>query len=742
MVSVEFGVGVTEGLVCYLSSFIKSDYQALLQLLLNIVTLPVPYMSEKDEGKEGKEGKEAEMAAIGQVEPFGKTIAVSKLLPLIFDLLLLSTNTMRRDVLKDMNYLLVSASNVKNYVSYVGQPNWQDWLLPLLHRIPHLEQNTFEQRLTKKMQQNKKKKHPTPTTQQPPQPRQPVAPRKSKWGALKGLVVKDLFGPDELQKELKTLILNVFSMIHIFIFRHPDYKVDRVLNTGTERLKRFVGDALTPDVVHVTRMLLLSLVHKVMMKKNIMQWRDNFNSDEWDSLFCLVRVVKNFLFKQKIHNRLELEDEEDYYMTCTPYELFGERCVAEITASSTTTGHGEGTGDVVLRCPKEGRSMLRKLNKQVSKQVQRAMNATKQSLLLSSIGLHLDAHTFHCLDAPLINAVCAMMTAVGYKERGGAQGSRQGSRQGGRQGGRQGVRPVGKRTSISKGAFAGVAQFINANKRRVTVEHVLTSSMVGDMKRNEQDRRAFGAEIVHDFRDIQTMFQQINSIGNSGGSSGDRRSTPTVQEISDLFESYMVKSKKRSKIGLISTASKKQVVKQLRGGLHHMKARKMIKAQQILHVEKAKTQKMSKSQVQAIQKASALSRQNNRGGGHAMVVHVGRSSVVSHKSMLNRAASLIEEADKADKKEMGPETSGGTSEAKEKGPNNAATDAHNATDATGATGAAVVPFAGAGSSTSNVNVNALVVGHYDCHKCGLRMPVSTTMGGTTCPACIFLCGVF
>jgi len=603
-VSIEFNVGVTEGLAGLCKCFHQTDYQALLQILLNLIVIPTDTNPSKT------------------VEPFGKKINAPKILPLIFDLLLLSNNTMRKDVLKDVNYLLCT-SHIQNVRAFVSQKNWQDWMLPLLHRIPYWDggNKTVKDRVKDRAHQvhrratkkevlpapqrhlSSKKTAPAPKNSLPSAPsskknhKNKQARSSNKWNALKGFVKKDLNGPDDVQKELRALLLNVYAMVHVFAFRHSDYSIDRVLNTGIERMKRFVGAALTHDVVCVTRSILIGLIHKVKTKKNIIRWRDDFDSDEWDALFRLVRVVKDFLFKKRIPRRVDLDDEHDYVNHCTPVELFGDRCI-EIVIENDPEEEEQNVAIKVKQCPIGGRSMLRPLRPEVRKEVKREINSMNANTI-SAIFLHLNPQTMHCLDLQLVNAVCDMMNVVGYKEttKGGGRFSIQMQQQ-------MGCTPL----------FGG------SSTKAYKVEHTLTSNDVSSMKRSSLDRRTLGADILRDFRDIQYMFRTINSSGDkqhtniahdnddTTGCEGSGSNTTDVVDIAALFEAYMTKAKKRSKTGLISNAfSKKQVVREFRGALTHLKARKMIRAQSSLHVEKTEAMAMTRAQKEAIKSASSIS---------------------------------------------------------------------------------------------------------------------------------------
>ena len=535
-------------------------------------------------------------------------------------------------------------------------------------------------------QNNRHKKLPPSKQATLPLPPPSSSSSSNKWNKLQRFVVNNETsnGPDAIQRELKKLIINIFSMIHMYVFRHNDYSIDRIINTGIERLKRFVGDALTHDVVSITRLLLISLINKIMIKKNNTLWRDDFNNHEWNSLFQLIKVVKEFLFKKKIPSRIDLDDNDDYFNTCTPYELFNDRCIETYVSDPSSSNESKMR---VLSSPDGGRSMLRQLKKAISKEIKNdLMNKNSNHTVLNSVGLHLDPHTFHCLDNSLVDAVCKLMNAIGYKEKIKSP-------------------PRKRRQSllVQMTQAVGCSAFTSVNdiNKKHFVEHALTSNSLSSMKRNELDRRTYGADILRDFRDIQSMFQKINSIGGGENSQKKKdddgtallreKSSPSVTDIADLFEHYMTKSKKRTKTGLISSASKKQVVKQLRGGLTHMKARKMIKAQKTLHVEKTKVIAISKNQLKLMKEASDADRRRRMENGKdgTSNLHIGRSSIT-----------------------IPVYNDGEVKESEMAAPFFTANDINKTID---------MNINGVKVDDNDIQINDVVIGNHDCHKCGLRM---------------------
>ena len=156
--------------------------------------------------------------------------------------------------------------------------------------------------------------------------------------------------------------------------------------------------------------MLLGLLKKIASKKMIARWRDDFELDEWQALFKLTNVVKDFLFKKRIHHLIDLDDDKDYRLGCTSEELYGDRCV-EVQQTHTVMKFQT----LIRRAPQGGRSMLRLLRRQVREEVKRevGMDTSKQEKALQSIGLHLDPHTFRCLDVALVDTVCDVLHSAG-----------------------------------------------------------------------------------------------------------------------------------------------------------------------------------------------------------------------------------------------------------------------------------------------------------------------------------------
>ena len=259
-IATEFAVGITEGLAT-LRTFERSDYQALLQILLDMIVMPrstknggvksggvknggVKSGGVKSGGKNSGKNSGMDDGSIldlptPEVEAFGKSIEMPAVLPLLFDLLLLSDNSMRRDVMKDMNYLLCRVGDANNFHAFLSHKNWQDWFLPLFHRIPHDDcDKSLKDRWTAQVKDYSISTTINSTTSTISTEKK--GRKSTGWGKLKGFVKKEETGPDEIQKELRTYMLNVYGMVHVFSFRHTDYSIDRILNTGIERMKRCV----------------------------------------------------------------------------------------------------------------------------------------------------------------------------------------------------------------------------------------------------------------------------------------------------------------------------------------------------------------------------------------------------------------------------------------------------------------------------------------------------------------------
>ena len=259
---------------------------------------------------------------------------------------------------------------------------------------------------------------------------------------------------------------------------------------------------------------------------------------------------------------------------------------------------------------------------------------------------------------------------------------------------------------------------IFSNEKCVVIEHVNTVSSISSMSKTALDRRSLGIDVLRDFRSIQTMFRTINDTINQ--SKDELHSNKKMEEhIVDLFEQYMNSSQRRSKTGVLSSAhSKKQVVQQLRGGLTHMKARTMIRAQSSLHVERTRAMAMTRNQVDAIKRATAAAAALDSLHGS---LRRGPSSKLGRRphSLLPPFAEILLNGEERKSSEE-------RSEEKEKNSSNdsanalsSMTTADGSSSSSSSSSSSTVVPVGLGENAEDVD--DVIVGHHDCHKCGLRM---------------------
>lgn len=167
-----------------------------------------------------------------------------------------------------------------------------------------------------------------------------------------------------------------------------------------------------------------------------------------------------------------------------------------------------------------------------------------------------------------------------------------------------------------------------------------------------------------------------------------------------------------------------------------MKARKMIQRQTSLQVEKTKAMAMSRSQVLAIQKASALSKVKNKNGSlqSNARLHVGRSSIVGRSSMLSQFPFDPTHDDDEENNAEDAVVATRTNSLRGESVVNTTSTAGDSPDANHERVSSNLSGESLDSSKNHshrrnvhadinggVDINDMVVGVHDCHKCGLRM---------------------
>lgn len=217
----------------------------------------------------------------GRVEPFGREIKNPAAMPVIMRLASSADWTLRRDLVKDFNVLLVKRE--ANFSWILRQPGWPSWLVPLLHRCPKSAENRTE-----------------------------------------------------VQKDFLKFAVNLFCMLLQHMFVHKD-SVDRGINRLCAQLELQVG--WTPPAIAVMRVLLGNVISKV--GSSIKQWSDQADSKQWASLFKLCKSVEEFIFYRPAAAvdaaAIELEEAAEVILPI-PADLARPTAVQPMVEDSNTVG--------------------------------------------------------------------------------------------------------------------------------------------------------------------------------------------------------------------------------------------------------------------------------------------------------------------------------------------------------------------------------------------------------------------
>lgn len=549
-----------------LGEFGVHDYQALLQILLNQVVLPnSKYGNKIGEGN--------------TVEPFGKRIANPRILPLIFDGLVISDTLMlRRNALKDINYILLS-KNDKNFEAFITEKSWHEWLLPLIGRTPY---DPFYDEVHKRTKQGKN--HHVAIEPSPSSGIKATLPKGPPKESVAKSQEQNMEMPrirSELQQECLQLCLNIYAMVHSYVFRDQsgNFQISSILKQSMDTLQLFVGGCMTHDVTNVARLFLIGLASKVIRPKVLAQWKNEVESAEWGAFLSFIGVIKDFILKMRIPERANLNDSADF----EPCDLQAGKEMEITVKRLKEDGH-----DISLF---EVRCMLRRLTDDAARDIEekkvmgivnaptvvgrkrfvgRKLNAKAAKLLLD-FGMHLDPESFTCSDKHLVEVVCKLLTTLGYKSS-------------------KAQRRKKRRASISEQVMGQLWNQGVSSSNKVYHPRAEEFSMVSKLAGK---RIALGAEMLQDFYDIQQLFEEVDSLSPTNDkNAGNTTTDDHIERVTEAFYKYMKRTKKRQKTGFISDEySKKQVVLQMQGEIQKVKARKLIKAQStkfMAKVEKAK----------------------------------------------------------------------------------------------------------------------------------------------------------
>eukprot|EP01138_Halocafeteria_seosinensis_P004984 gb/GECG01005096.1/.p1 GENE.gb/GECG01005096.1/~~gb/GECG01005096.1/.p1 ORF type:complete len:1572 (+),score=266.02 gb/GECG01005096.1/:1-4716(+) len=228
--------------------FAPQVYYALLEILLNDIAKP----SDKR----------------GPIEPFGRPVACPTVLPLIMRLLPAAPWTLKRDVMKDMNVLLVKRE--ENFEHILMQRDWMSWMAPLLATCPKKSSDRTEE-----------------------------------------------------QNEFLKYTMNMFAMVLNFAFSKGENKgmpIDELVERLLTQLAVQCG--WNTATVSVSRSLLTNLVVKI--GNGMKRWSSDPDRPEWRSLLKLCVVIENFFFYRPVsdedtsHLLSEASEEKQSILTLPP----------------------------------------------------------------------------------------------------------------------------------------------------------------------------------------------------------------------------------------------------------------------------------------------------------------------------------------------------------------------------------------------------------------------------------------
>lgn len=201
-------------------------YYALLEILLNDIAKPSDNR--------------------GPVEPFGRPVACPTVLPLIMRLLPAASWTLKRDVMKDMNVLLVKRE--ENFEHILMQKEWMSWMAPLLATCPKKAADRTEE-----------------------------------------------------QNDFLKYTMNMFAMVLNFAFSKGENKgmpIDELIDRLLTQLSVQCG--WNNSAVSVSRSLLTNLVVKI--GNGMKKWSGDPERPEWRSLLKLCVVIENFFFYRPVRD--------------------------------------------------------------------------------------------------------------------------------------------------------------------------------------------------------------------------------------------------------------------------------------------------------------------------------------------------------------------------------------------------------------------------------------------------------
>ena len=127
-------------------TFCPGSYSALLEILIGDVST-VRRVSAAERGSTILAGKDAGLNKRARVETFGKTIENAEILPLVFHCLEYATLEEQRDIMKDVNSLLVMRTS--NFETFVGCAEWCEWPLRIYTRLPPTDRSPLEEEIYK-----------------------------------------------------------------------------------------------------------------------------------------------------------------------------------------------------------------------------------------------------------------------------------------------------------------------------------------------------------------------------------------------------------------------------------------------------------------------------------------------------------------------------------------------------------------------------------------------------------------
>jgi hypothetical protein len=178
------------------------------------------------------------------VEPFGKLVSKPALLRLIFRLLPSADWSVKHDVMKDMNVLLVKRE--ENFPFILEQAEWMSWLCPLLAGLPRKGEDR-----------------------------------------------------NELQNEYVKYVMNFFVMVLAYAYGNAGVAggdIEKQLNRFLAQMALQCG--WTDAVVGVARALLSSLMVKIAA--GCKRWSRRYDRAEWENAFKVATVVEDFVFYRPV----------------------------------------------------------------------------------------------------------------------------------------------------------------------------------------------------------------------------------------------------------------------------------------------------------------------------------------------------------------------------------------------------------------------------------------------------------